>query len=219
MGDSMKYSAIFFDLDGTVVDSLQDIVDAVNHTMDHFGLPRHTPDALKPHLGWGVGHLMRAILPDFSQTRVDEVLDHYRPYYARHAGDKSRPFDGILPMMQALKEQGLRLAIISNKPDRAVQELSAAFFPGLLELSVGESPSVRRKPAPDTVLTAAAQIGLSVDQCVYVGDSEVDLQTAGNAGLDFISVTWGFRDEPQLLDAGAVTLVHTPKELRDLLLR
>ena len=120
--------------------------------------------------------------------------------------------------MQELKEHGLRLAIISNKPDRAVQELSAAFFPGLLELSVGESPSVRRKPAPDTVLKAAAQIGLPVDQCVYVGDSEVDLQTARNAGMDCISVTWGFRDESQLLDAGAATLVHTTKELRDLLL-
>ena len=121
--------------------------------------------------------------------------------------------------MQSLKEHGLRLAIISNKPDRAVQELSDAFFPGLLELSVGESPSVRRKPAPDTVLTAASQIGLSVGQCVYVGDSEVDLQTARNAGMDCISVTWGFREEAQLIEAGASVLVHTPEELESLLLR
>ena len=106
----------------------------------------------------------------------------------------------------------------SIAPDPAVQELSAAFFPGLLDLSVGESPAVRRKPAPDTVLTAASRMGLAIDQCVYVGDSEVDLQTSRNVGMDCISVTWGFRDEDQLVSAGATVLVRSPEELRELLL-
>ena len=151
MGENMKYDAIFFDLDGTVVDSLQDIADAVNHTMRHFSLPERTPEELKPHLGWGVGHLMRAILPELPQEKVDEVLDHYRPYYARHAGDKSRPFDGIPGMMERLKADGLLLAILSNKPDAAVQPLARRYFSGLVSLAVGELPNVRRKPHPDMV--------------------------------------------------------------------
>ena len=170
-------------------------------------------------LGNGAAYLVSHSVPAGCSPELEaEVLAFYKPWYDAHCLIKTAPYEGILPMMHALKKQGLRLAIISNKPVRAVQELSAAFFPDLLELSVGESPSVRRKPAPDTVLTAAAQIGLSVDQCVYVGDSEVDLLTARNAGMDCISVTWGFRDEPQLLDAGAATLVHSPKELEGLLL-
>ena len=209
----MKYSAIFFDLDGTVVDSLQDIVDAVNHTMDRFGLPRHTPDALKPHLGWGVGHLMRAILPDFSQTRVDEVLDHYRPYYARHAGDKSRPFDGILPMMERLKDDGLLLAILSNKPDAAVQPLARQYFSGLVSLAVGELEGVRRKPHPDMVEAAARQLNVPLKRCLYVGDTEVDIDTAKNAGIECACVTWGFRTREQLKKAGATIIVDTPEEL------
>lgn len=218
MGDSMKYSAIFFDLDGTVVDSLQDIVDAVNHTMDRFGLPRHTPDALKPHLGWGVGHLMRAILPDLSQARVDEVLDHYRPYYARHAGDKSRPFDGILPMMERLKDDGLLLAILSNKPDAAVQPLARQYFSDLVSLAVGELEGVRRKPHPDMVEAAARQLNVPLKRCLYVGDTEVDIDTAKNAGIDCACVTWGFRTREQLKKAGASIVVDTPESLASYIL-
>ena len=215
----MRYKAVLFDMDGTVLDTLADLTNAVNHVLALYGMPQRTPREVAGFLGNGAERLLTLSVPaGTSRETVREMLAVYQPWYDAHCLIKTAPYDGILPLMQELKEHGLRLAIISNKPDRAVQELSAAFFPGLLELSVGESPSVRRKPAPDTVLKAAAQIGLPVDQCVYVGDSEVDLQTARNAGMDCISVTWGFRDEPQLLDAGAATLVHTTKELRDLLL-
>ena len=212
-GEKMKYDAIFFDLDGTVVDSLQDIVDAVNHTMRRFGLPERTADELKPHLGWGVGHLMRSILPDLSQARVNEVLDHYRPYYAKHAGDKSRPFDGILPMMERLKADGIVLAILSNKPDAAVQPLARRYFDGLVSLAVGELESVRRKPHPDMVIAAARQLNVPLRRCLYVGDSEVDIDTAANAGIDCACVTWGFRTREQLDRAGATVIVDTPDEL------
>ena len=209
----MKYDAIIFDLDGTVVDSLQDIVDAVNHTMRHFNLPERTSDALKPHLGWGAGHLMRSILPGLSQARVDEVLDHYRPYYARHAGDKSRPFDGILPMMERLKANGIMLAILSNKPDAAVQPLARRYFDGLVSLGVGELEHVRRKPHPDMVEIAARRLNVSLNRCLYVGDTEVDIDTAKNAGIDCACVTWGFRTREQLNRAGATVIVDTPDEL------
>ena len=216
----MKYQAVLFDMDGTVLDTLDDLCDSINHSLAEFSLPQVSREHVRQCLGNGPAFLVSHSIPAGSSPELEaDVLAFYKPWYDAHCLIKTAPYEGILPMMQSLKEQGLRLAIISNKPDRAVQELSDAFFPGLLELSVGESPSVRRKPAPDTVLTAASQIGLSVDQCVYVGDSEVDLQTARNAGMDCISVTWGFRDEAQLIEAGASVLVRTPEELESLLLR
>ena len=216
----MKYQAVLFDMDGTVLDTLDDLCDSINHSLAEFSLPQVSREHVRQCLGNGAAFLVSHSIPaDCSPDLEANVLAFYKPWYDAHCLIKTAPYEGILPMMQSLKEQGLRLAIISNKPDRAVQELSDAFFPGLLELSVGESPSVRRKPAPDTVLTAASQIGLSVDKCVYVGDSEVDLQTARNAGMDCISVTWGFRAEAQLIEAGASVLVRTPEELESLLLR
>ena len=216
----MKYQAVLFDMDGTVLDTLDDLCDSINHSLAEFSLPQVSREHVRQCLGNGAAFLVSHSIPAGSSPELEaDVLAFYKPWYDAHCLIKTAPYEGILPMMQSLKEQGLRLAIISNKPDRAVQELSDAFFPGLLELSVGESPSVRRKPAPDTVLKAASQIGLSVDQCVYVGDSEVDLQTARNAGMDCISVTWGFRDEAQLIEAGASVLVRTPEELESLLLR
>ena len=216
----MKYQAVLFDMDGTVLDTLDDLCDSINHSLAEFSLPQVSREHVRQCLGNGAAFLVSHSIPAGSSPELEaDVLAFYKPWYDAHCLIKTAPYEGILTMMQSLKEQGLRLAIISNKPDRAVQELSDAFFPGLLELSVGESPSVRRKPAPDTVLTAASQIGLSVDQCVYVGDSEVDLQTARNAGMDCISVTWGFRDEAQLIEAGASVLVRTPEELESLLLR
>ncbi len=216
----MKYQAVLFDMDGTVLDTLDDLCDSINHSLAEFSLPQVSRKHVRQCLGNGAAFLVSHSIPAGSSPELEaDVLAFYKPWYDAHCLIKTAPYEGILPMMQSLKEQGLRLAIISNKPNRAVQELSDAFFPGLLELSVGESPSVRRKPAPDTVLTAASQIGLSVDQCVYVGDSEVDLQTARNAGMDCISVTWGFRDEAQLIEAGASVLVRTPEELESLLLR
>ena len=216
----MKYQAVLFDMDGTVLDTLDDLCDSINHSLAEFSLPQVSREHVRQCLANGAPFLVSHSIPADSSPELEaNVLAFYKPWYDAHCLIKTAPYEGILPMMQSLKEQGLRLAIISNKPDRAVQELSDAFFPGLLELSVGESPSVRRKPAPDTVLTAASQIGLSIDQCVYVGDSEVDLQTARNAGMDCISVTWGFRDEAQLLEAGASVLVRTPEELESLLLR
>lgn len=215
----MKYQAVLFDMDGTVLDTLDDLCDSINRSLAEFSLPPVSREHVRQCLGNGAAFLVNHSVPsDCSPELEANVLAFYKPWYDAHCLIKTAPYEGILPMMQSLKEQGFRLAIISNKPDRAVQELSDAFFPRLLELSVGESPSVRRKPAPDTVLTAAFQIGLSVDQCVYVGDSEVDLQTARNAGMDCILVTWGFREEAQLIEAGASVLVHTPADLESLLL-
>lgn len=209
----MNYDAIFFDLDGTVIDSLQDIADAVNHAMRHFGLPEHETQSLRAHMGWGVAALMKRILPDLPDARREEILAYYRPYYAAHSCDKSVPFDGIPEMLARLKADGLTLAILSNKPDDAVQPLARAYFTGLMDLSAGEMPGVPRKPAPDMLEAAAARLGVELRRCLYVGDSEVDIDTARNAGIDCVCVSWGFRTREELVRAGATHIVDTPDAL------
>ena len=210
----MKYQAVLFDMDGTVLDTLDDLCDSINHSLAEFSLPPVSREHVRQCLGNGAAFLVSHSIPSDSGPELEaNVLAFYKPWYDAHCLIKTAPYEGILPMMQSLKEHGLRLAIISNKPDRAVQELSDAFFPGLLELSVGESPAVRRKPAPDTVLAAAEKMGLAISDCVYIGDTEVDLETARNAGMDCIAVTWGFRSEEQLRQDGASVIVHNTDEL------
>ena len=147
----------------------------------------------------------------------EPVLAFYKPWYDAHCNLKTRPYPGILPLMERLRAAGVRQALISNKPDPAVQELARSYFPGLLETAVGESESVRRKPNPDAVLAAVRQMGLRAADCVYVGDTEVDLATARNAGMACIAVTWGFRSREQLIAAGAERIADTAEELEKLL--
>ncbi len=215
----MRYDAIFFDLDGTVIDSLQDIADAVNHTMRRFGLKEWPAEALKPHLGWGVGTLMKRILPEASDERREEILSFYKPYYALHAGDRSRPFEGIVPMLERLRADGLTLAILSNKPDAAVQPLARTWFPGLMDWVAGETEGVRRKPEPDMLQRAADALGVELARCLYVGDSEVDIDTARNARIDCVCVSWGFRSRDQLREAGARVIIDDPRELVEIVER
>ena len=213
----MKYDAIFFDLDGTIVDSLQDIANAVNHTMRHFGLTEHTPESLRPKLGYGIGTLMKRILPpDMTDAEREEIIAFYKPYYAAHTCDVGRPFEGILPMMARLKALGMPMAILSNKPDIALQPIARAFFADLASLSMGERDGVRRKPHPEMLEDAAARLGVRLDRCLYVGDSEVDIDTAKNAGMDCVCVTWGFRSREDLIRAGATVIVDTPEALLEL---
>ena len=213
----MKYKAVLLDMDGTVLDTLADLHDSVNASLEHFGLPTISRQTARAALGNGASHLLHVAMPGQPEELVQQVLAWYLPWYKTHCQVKTQPYAGILPLMERLKEQGMRLAIISNKPDPAVQELAETFFPGLLELAVGESAGVRRKPYPDTVLQAAEQMGLAPSDCVYVGDTEIDIQTAQNAGMDCITVTWGFRDEDQLLAAGATSIAHDAEELEGLL--
>ena len=214
----MGYQGILFDMDGTVLDTLTDLHSAVNASLRHFGLPAVSRDTVRAGLGNGAAHLIHACLPGRPEALVQQVLAWYIPWYEAHCRVETRPYAGILPLMERLRAAGLQLAIISNKGDGAVQELAAAFFPGLLETAVGESETVRRKPNPDAVLAAAARMGLPVSACVYVGDTEVDLATARNAGMACIAVSWGFRTEAQLRAAGAQTIAGDPAALEALLL-
>ena len=209
----MKYDAIFFDLDGTVADSIQDIADAINHTMRCFRLPEHTAQQLRPKLGWGVDHVMKALLPQASEAFRQELLAHYKPYYALHAADRTRPFEGVPEMMRALRDMGLPLAIISNKPDAAVQPIARRFFDGLADLAVGELDGVRRKPCPDMLQNAADRLGVALSRCLYVGDTQVDIDTGINAGIDCVCVSWAFRTREELTYAGAQYIIDRPEQL------
>ena len=210
----MNYQAVLFDMDGTVLDTLSDLAAAVNAALREFSLPEVSRAKVCASLGNGASYLIHACVPTGTAEELTRrVLAWYEPYYETHCRIETRPYAGILPLMERLKAAGVKQAIISNKGDAAVQELAAEFFPGLLETAVGESATVRRKPNPDAVLAAMARMGEPVENGVYVGDTEVDLATARNAGMACISVTWGFRTEGQLLEAGATVLAHTVEEL------
>ena len=215
----MRYKAVLFDMDGTVLDTLDDLADSVNRSLREFGLPEVSRFQVGQSLGNGAKYLIRHCLPEGSDEALcEQVLSFYKPWYDAHCRIKTKPYDGILQLMETLRADGVSQAIISNKPDSAVQELAEAFFPGLMDVVIGESPAVKRKPSPDTVLAAASQMGLMASDCVYIGDTEVDLETARNAGMDCIPVSWGFRTEEQLRAAGAEEIIRSPEDLKKKLL-
>ena len=211
----MRYKAVLFDMDGTVLDTLGDLTNAVNHILREYGMPERSPREAASFLGNGAAHLVSEVAPE---ERRQEVLAFYKPYYDAHCNIQTRPYPGILPLMEALKGRGVRQAIISNKPHPAVKALAEAYFPGLLDSAVGESETVRRKPNPDAVLAAVKEMGLKLAECVYIGDTEVDLATARNAGMACIAVSWGFRSREQLIGAGALRIAASAEELAAMLL-
>ena len=215
----MRYEAVLYDMDGTVLSTLTDLANAVNYTLRSFGQPEVSSRKVRASTGSGAAMLIRRCLPgDVSQERMEEVLRAYKAYYAANCNVETKPYDGIVSLMERLKKLGVKQAIISNKPDGAVKELAKIYFSGLIEEAVGESETVKRKPDPDAVLAAARLLGAAPERCVYIGDSEEDILTAKNAGMDGISVTWGFRDEAQLIAAGAEQLAHSVEELEKILI-
>ena len=215
----MKYNTYIFDLDGTLLDTLQDLANSVNYALRQYGLPEHSLDDVRRFVGNGVRLLMERAVPDGAQhPQFEAVFATFRQHYMEHSLDTTRPYDGIVETIHELKQRGCRLAVVSNKMMAATQELVAHFFPEI-EVAIGEheAAGIRKKPAPDTVYEALRQLGLVVGgetaDTVYVGDSDVDIATARNSGLPCISVLWGFRDKPFLLEHGATTFVSTSQEL------
>lgn len=199
---------VIFDLDGTLLDTLEDLADAVNTALEKNGHPRRSLDEVRRFVGNGAAQLIRLATPEGAdlQTMMDDFMEHY----GAHCRDKTRPYDGIPEALEELKKE-YPLAVVSNKPDVAVKSLCHELFPGVY--GAGERQGIPRKPAPDMLLTAMKEIG--VEKCVYIGDSDVDLATARNAGVPCISVLWGFRDREELLTAGASLFCSHPRELKD----
>ena len=205
---------ILFDLDGTLLDSLDDLTDAVNHTLRCYGCPERTREQVRFAIGNGARRLIRLSVPEEKdEAFVDEVLQAYQKYYAEHCRIKTRPYEGVLEALTQLQKTW-PVAIVSNKPDVAVKPLCADYFPGVYAL--GETPDCKRKPAPDMVHKAMAQLG--VDTCIYVGDSDVDVVTANNAGVPCLSVLWGFRDRACIEAEGGKYFCEDSKKLGSTLL-
>ena len=186
---------VIFDMDGTLLDTLEDLTDAVNVALEQNGYPQRTLEEVRYFVGNGAGDLIRRAVPEGADTKP--VMDAFLKWYGAHCQDKTRPYDGIPEALEELKKD-YPLAVVSNKPDYAVKLMSEVLFPGVH--GVGEKQGIPRKPAPDMLLKAMQDLG--VDRCVYVGDSDVDVITAAGVGADCASVLWGFRDEPEIRAAG-----------------
>ena len=213
---------IIFDLDGTLLDTLEDLTDSVNYVMGEYDLPPHTIEEIRNYVGNGAAKLIeRAVPKGIDNPAYEKMLEMFRQHYAAHCEDKVAPYDGVMELLASLKAAGYRTAIVSNKPDSAVKQLYERYFKEYVQEAVGESSDTKRKPAPDMVHQALAELMSDVSNAVYVGDSEVDLQTAANVPMPCISVLWGFRTEEELLAAGAVreNMIRTPQELLPYLIR
>ena len=210
------YSIYIFDLDGTLLDTLGDLAAATNYALRQHGMPEHSIDDVRRFVGNGVRKLMERAIPDGAHNPdFEATFATFRQYYMQHSLDTTQPYEGISETLAALKARGCRLAVVSNKMMAATQELCQHFFPDTIEVAIGENEAagIRKKPAPDTVYAALDALGVGKGNAVYVGDSDVDIQTAANAGLPCISVLWGFRDKAFLTENGAKTFISTPSEL------
>lgn len=213
---------IVFDLDGTLLNTLEDLTDSVNHAMRQYHLPEHSIGEIRTYVGNGAAKLIERAIPQGKENAAyDEILAAFRRQYQAHCEDKTGLYAGVMEMLGQLKRAGYRMAIVSNKPDGAVKQLYHKYFGAYVEAAVGEHPGAEKKPAPDMVHQALAELASDASHAVYVGDSEVDLQTAANVPMPCVSVLWGFRTEEELLAAGAVRekMIRTPQELLPYLLR
>ncbi len=212
----MGKSAVVFDLDGTLLNTLDDLAASTNHSLAAYNLPPRSTDEVRRFVGNGIRNLIRLAVPEGSdESLVEEVHAVFDAHYSAHNLDATQPYDGVPEVVEHLRAAHIPCCVVSNKGDYAVQPLVRHFFGGLFSVACGERErdGIRRKPWPDTVLACLDAVGCTPEASVYVGDSEVDLQTARNAGMPCVAVTWGFRDEQLLIDNGAHVLAHTPAEL------
>ena len=212
----MKYDSVIFDLDGTLLDTLEDLADSMNYALSAHNMKVRTLDEIRAFVGNGMLNLAKKAVPEGTDEKtINAVLTTFKAHYADHSQDKTKPYDGIIPLLTSLKERGIPTAVVSNKGDYAVQLLMPKYFGDLIDVAIGELEGVARKPEPDTVHLAMKRMG--VRNPVYVGDSEVDVLTAKNAGIDGIFVTWGFRSKNELTEAGAseCSIANTASELEE----
>jgi len=210
----MKYKAVIFDMDGTILDTLEDITASVNAALSGLGFPTRTIEEIRRMVGNGNRKLCERAVPEGAGAEtVEKVFLAFHAHYKIHSADTTRPYAGMLPLLKELKKAGVRLAVVSNKADYAVRDLCDAYFPGIFDTAAGDREGIRRKPAPDAVLEVMRTLRVSDTECVYVGDSEVDEETARNAGLPCVAVTWGFRSKKRLREQGAETFAETMEDL------
>lgn len=214
----MKYDTIIFDLDGTLLNTLDDLRDSLNIALIAHGYEPRTLEEVRNFIGNGVGKLIKRALPIHStEDEIKQCLATFTQHYNQNMQNKTRPYNGIMDLLLDLDRYNYKIAIVSNKFDSAVKELAKEYFGDFIDIAIGESEIVKRKPAPDSVFAAIKELGSDINKTIFVGDSETDVQTAKNAGIPCIGVTWGFRTREVLRNEGADYLIDTPKELLTLI--
>ena len=209
-----EYTTYIFDLDGTLLDTLDDLAASTNYALRQHGMPEHSRDDVRRFVGNGVRVLIERAVPPGTPAEVrEEVLKTFREHYLVHGLDRTKPYPGIMQLLRDLRERNKLIAVVSNKFYAATQELCTHFFGSLVDVAIGEREDIRRKPAPDTVNEALRQLNADRGSAVYIGDSEVDIATACNSGMPCISVLWGFRNQDFLIKSGATHLVSSPQEI------
>ena len=207
--------AVIFDLDGTLLNTLGDLCDSVNFVLDSYGFPQRTVNEVNSFIGNGVGELIRRALPSDAQDKFDEALARFKEYYGAHSNIRTCVYDGLIPMLLKLRADGYKIGVVTNKVDFAAKALCDEYFGELVDVAIGDRAGVPRKPAPDSVLEAMSL--LCADRAVFVGDSDVDVATAKNAGLPCICVTWGFREKEFLSSCGCTLFADTVDELYEII--
>ena len=214
----MNCKMIIFDLDGTILDTLEDLFLSTNYALRKSGFPERSIEEVRCFVGNGIRKLIERAVPEQTpENLINQVHQDFTKYYAQHCADHTKPYSGILEILQKFRNAGIKTAVVSNKADYAVQTLCADYFPGLFDAVAGEREGIRRKPAPDAVLAVLHDLQILPEQAVYIGDSDVDIATAENSGLPCISVEWGFRDRAFLLQHGAQKIISVPEELLTLI--
>ncbi len=216
----MSYKLAIFDLDGTILDTLDDLADSTNFALAAHNFPVRTREEVRRFVGNGVRKLIERALPtDMAKKHTDEVLATFLTHYKTNCNNKTKPYDGILDMLRTVRERGCKTAILSNKADAPVQTLAKLYFDGLIDYAAGEKEGIPRKPAPDGVYAIIEHFGTAAKDCAYIGDSDVDVDTAKNSGMDYIGVDWGFRDREELIARGGKMIAHTVTELTGFILK
>ncbi len=211
-----KRNTVIFDMDGTLLNTLDDIADSLNYSLEKCGYPTHTVNDIRKMIGGGASILLqRAVSKELSATDMEELKEVFLGHYFKNANNKTDLYDGIRPLISRLKEEGFQMGIVSNKGDKAVKELNQFYFQDQMSMALGEREDIKRKPAPDALLLAMDMLHVTAEECIYVGDSEVDAQFSINAGVPCIIVTWGFRDREELLCVNPDAIVDTVEELYD----
>ena len=209
-----KYDTVIFDLDGTLLNTLDDLADAVNFVMEENGYPKRTIDEVRRFVGNGIRRLMEQAVPESVTGEVfEKVFEQFKNYYTEHCQIKTCAYEGIMPLLEKLYADGYAMAIVSNKNHGAVCELNELYFKKYIKAAIGQQDGVRKKPAPDTVLQALKELGKEKETAIYVGDSEVDFMTAENTKMDCALVSWGFRTKEEMAEFHPAAWLDKPEEL------
>lgn len=211
----MKYKAAIFDLDGTLLNTIEDLADSLNYALNKSGLPLRTVAEVNSFVGNGIRKLIERGVPRGTADHItDTVFADFNVHYKLHCADKTKPYNGITDLLRYMRQAGMKTAVVSNKADYAVAQLCKKYFDGLFDITMGERAGLSRKPAPDMVCAVLSSLGLTAADAVYIGDSDVDIATAENANMPLISVSWGFRKKEFLIQCGARLIAHCPSDIK-----